>query len=294
MSNIHIYPKYGKFGFQILFKANGKREYIKAGTTFGEQFQITINLDAPFNSKNHCSTPTSRYTFNSNQISINGEPLDTMDIADQTIIIRYSKNLWSLFSLQKRIELKQSLLYQFEEDLLKQHNLKSGILPIKCHDFLQHIIEMIESAAFRYRKLAFSVYRFSQAFLDVPQQTILPAKSDSLQLKFKELMKYVISNGFTYPDNKSFKILTGLPKTSFQKQIKAISRKPLTYFIDELKFKRGITEIILADNQMSEIALNLGYSELSPFTRYIKRRTGISPTQIRNKAKGDISNLLLE
>lgn len=73
----------------------------------------------------------------------------------------------------------------------------------------------------------------------------------------------------------------GLSKFHFIRVFKEVYNQTPTHYIAQLQAKQAQRLILASDSGLNEIALQLGFSELSAFTRFYKRMTGRPPSSIR-------------
>lgn len=72
---------------------------------------------------------------------------------------------------------------------------------------------------------------------------------------------------------------------------KKISGRPATYWIELFLTRAATIALTQRDRTLEEIACTLSFSSLSHFSRFIKSRLGITPTQFRNRySTGRVSN----
>ncbi|RRJ84397.1 AraC family transcriptional regulator [Aestuariirhabdus litorea] len=77
--------------------------------------------------------------------------------------------------------------------------------------------------------------------------------------------------------------MLGLNIRTLQRELKLIGTEFRT-LLDQVRFEIA-RESLAADTPITDIALNLGYSELSAFSRAFKRWSGLSPLQWRQRAQ---------
>lgn len=123
MSNSHINPPNAKFSFQILYRGtNAERSKLEIGKEPDFPIELEIDLNSAGIPTEIAYTPetldsfTCRFSLNKNK------PIDTIDIPVNTLLIRYSRDLFTLFSLKKSFDLNPTLLEQFKEDTYRLFN----------------------------------------------------------------------------------------------------------------------------------------------------------------------------
>ncbi len=115
-----------------------------------------------------------------------------------------------------------------------------------------------------------------------------PLNSAKLTTK-KELLKrisigidYMHDHRFKDIDLKGISCASGLSKFHFIRVFKEIYGYPPTTYLSKLKLKKAIHLLKATEQDLSGIALQLGFSELSAFSRFIKRETGKAPSSLRS------------
>lgn len=105
----------------------------------------------------------------------------------------------------------------------------------------------------------------------------------------KELFKrvnraadYIHSSELIDLDLESISRNCGLSKFHFIRVFSEIHRQTPSEYVSQLKVKKASTMILESDSDLSHIALELGFSELSAFTRFYKRQTGSTPSSLRS------------
>lgn len=104
----------------------------------------------------------------------------------------------------------------------------------------------------------------------------------------KELFKrvnigldYIHSNELVNLNLENISQNCGLSKFHYIRVFKEIFGTTPTNYISHLRVKKANGLILRSKKELSEIAIELGFSELSAFTRFYKRVTGVTPSSIR-------------
>lgn len=123
-----------------------------------------------------------------------------------------------------------------------------------------------------------------------------------------EEAKYALNNGFTYspnslaadiqlficrsiPEQPSLTDIASkfyLSKTYLSDMFKEKTGSTITEFIQYTRLYHAARKMLLTPNQdLKEIAIQLGYTDYSYFGRIFKRQFGVSPSEYRNSILGD-------
>lgn len=106
-----------KFGFQILYRGiNAKKSKLEIGKEphFPIELEINLNLTGRPTGMAKVTAIADSFTF---RPSLNeNRHIDSIDIPANTLLIRYSRDLFTLSSLKKSFDLRPTLLEQFIED----------------------------------------------------------------------------------------------------------------------------------------------------------------------------------
>lgn len=123
MSNNCINPPNEKFSFQILYRgidAEGSRLEVGKEPDFPIELEISLNsIGVPAEMARTQKVPDA-FTFRRSPNK--NKPIDTIDIPVNTLLIRYSRDLFTLLSLKKNFDLNATLLDQFREGTYKSFN----------------------------------------------------------------------------------------------------------------------------------------------------------------------------
>lgn len=109
-------------------------------------------------------------------------------------------------------------------------------------------------------------------------------KSGTRKELFKRVnvgLDYMHSNELVNLDLKNISQNSGLSKFHYIRVFKEIFGITPTAYISHLRVKKANGLILRSNKDLGEIAIELGFSELSAFTRFYKRLTGITPSSIR-------------
>lgn len=71
----------------------------------------------------------------------------------------------------------------------------------------------------------------------------------------------------------------GVSRTQFHRKLKAISSKTPTELLREYRLEKAKTLLLAKNAQVSEVAYNVGYRNLSNFTKIFKEYTGATPSE---------------
>lgn len=93
---------------------------------------------------------------------------------------------------------------------------------------------------------------------------------------------FIHDHQMTVIDLNSISRTCGLSKFHFIRVFKEIYNQTPTEFIASLKIQKANHLIYNAKLSLSQIADELGFSELSAFTRFYKRQTGLSPSSVKH------------
>jgi AraC-like DNA-binding protein len=77
--------------------------------------------------------------------------------------------------------------------------------------------------------------------------------------------------------------LMGLSVRSLQRAL-AAEELPYRYLVDNLRFSKALAALRSDDTEITALALSLGYSDETAFSRAFRRRTGVSPSAYRRSA----------
>ena len=102
------------------------------------------------------------------------------------------------------------------------------------------------------------------------------------QKKTADVLQYISNNA---GENLSIRILSGLFGISFyhfHRIMKAALNEPLGEYINRVRLETSLKLLRYSTEQLTEIAQNIGYSDLSSFSKAFTKEFGISPLEYRN------------
>lgn len=294
MSNTNNRPGTSGLGLQILYNTPHQRRLIEFGKLSNHQYEIEINLGTALNLMNSGSSGTKQYTIKTKEALNLESSFEPSSLPAHAIVLRYSQALFLILTAAARLQ--ESWSSQFRELVLDRIEPARSVCP-KYEDVLKSFITGIECSTSKTPGLYEAVYALTEIFtgFHLPEITNNGNISDKLKkliLEVEPLIEFIVRNGFVLPSDKIFRIITGCPKSVFLANFARQAEKPFKYFINKLKFRSEMIELIFTTKSIEEISLNHGYSEQSSFSRSVKNRTGMPPTLIRKIAREDVNNLL--
>lgn len=201
MSNyISLYPN-SKFGYQVIFKS---------GNSTKKRYNIGLAADFPYELElkicDSCAGPgippmdsgTYKFTYMNDSIQAR-LPIEQMDIPDNTIVIRYSRELLNILTLKKSLDLKTILFYQFKEDLYTGIRSKEGILSDEFNATVHAVIDEIELGLPCSSIINQYIGQLSQLSDEYSPAIKQMAQKDPFGIKIEALMKFIITHKFQYP-----------------------------------------------------------------------------------------------
>lgn len=108
-----------------------------------------------------------------------------------------------------------------------------------------------------------------------------PATRKELFERVNTGLDYIHSNQLVNLDLESISHHSGLSKFHYIRVFKEIFGTTPTNYISHLRAKKANELILTSTKDLGEIAVELGFSELSAFTRFYKRVTGVTPSSVR-------------
>lgn len=107
---------------------------------------------------------------------------------------------------------------------------------------------------------------------------------DGNLIKFNDVIHYIKTN-----ITKNFSIselaeMVNLNKIYFSNSFSKAIGMPPVQFITEQKLNHAMHLLVTTDNLIKEICFSLGYSSEMYFSRIFKLKTGVSPTEFKNRA----------
>jgi AraC-like DNA-binding protein len=113
---------------------------------------------------------------------------------------------------------------------------------------------------------------------DLHQTLQVNAPAQNLAGSLRQLIRLLL-------EDRSFNIhvvaeAAGMSTRSFQRQLAATG---LNYsrLVDEVRFESAVTQLLEPTIPITEIAYDLGYTDVANFTRAFKRWAGVSPKEFR-------------
>ncbi len=111
--------------------------------------------------------------------------------------------------------------------------------------------------------------------------SLKPATKKELYKRVNQGLDFIHGNQPLNLDLDSISRHSGLSKFHFIRVFKEIYGQTPTNYIAELKVKKAQLLILKSNKELGDIALELGFSELSAFTRFFKGKTGMTPSSLR-------------
>ncbi len=161
-------------------------------------------------------------------------------------------------------------------------------LEIKLHA-LQHYLKHNHSAYCADREfemtgsiLAYLLEKRNSGFKQFGRSS---AKKQSTKLElYKRInigLEYIHSQNLRHIDLEGISRSCGLSKFHFIRVFREFYGKTPSEYISELRMKKAKMLVETSDKDLNSISSELGFSELSAFTRFFKRLTGSSPSSLR-------------
>jgi len=293
MSNTLVFHPESFLGFQIIYSNADNVQYsLSVGSVGSTETEVYINTS--------CIEKGDKVVYGNMQFSLctklrkeNGRMQRKRSVLPHSLVIRYSKELFSLFTIGQQFHSANHPIEIFKNDFnLLSHN-KSGTLSQKHTQLVKSIIQLISSPRMEPEGLYESIQSLSQVIMDAENEAIAVHENNpSICSALIKIIDCVIENNFAYPSPKVIRRLTSLAKKTFEKEVRCYTPGTLKVFLSELQFKSGLYQIIYTKKRFLDIALEHGFSDQSAFTRSIKSKTGFSPRMLRNSSKQGLYKLL--
>jgi AraC-like DNA-binding protein len=293
MSSILAFNPESILGFQIIYYNNNNVKYSIALGTLGDTVtEISINTST-LSLKNVGFYEHINFSLSTKTKRANNLPSTQVSPLPNTLIIKYSKELFSLFTIKQQFKSSNHSIEVFKSDYNILNNTKFGIIPQKHLHLVKSIIGLISRPVIVPESFYELIQVLSQVVIEsntdslVTHESIHPLSSELVQI-----VNCVISNNFTYPQSKEIRRITRLSKKTFEKEVRFYTPGTLKTYLSEIQFKSELYQIIYTKKRFQDIALEHGFSDQSAFTRSIKSRTGFSPRILRKNGKEGLFNLL--
>lgn len=285
MSSINILSPDNYFGFSLHYKSCNESKSVKLGRISDKEFELEINLKS---SGKSAKQNRFKHSLKENPEKITSIDCDT--IANETLVVRFSINLFCALLLLKSKELDNPALKIVSIAFFNAGGSKERELPIKYNPIVDRIIDLLKSGAFEQVELCANIYSLFGAVIDLKQHM----KSNNLELdeQMADVIEYIHEHEYVFPSSRNFIELTGYHRTTFVKAIKKITKQPVSFYVGVSRSISCLWDIIFTNKQFREISMDHGYADQSSFNRRIKLDLGLTPNKIRSIAKVAFINLL--
>ncbi|WP_242206090.1 hybrid sensor histidine kinase/response regulator transcription factor [Aestuariivivens insulae] len=147
--------------------------------------------------------------------------------------------------------------------------------------FDANILELQVNNLFSSRKHMILKYK-KDVILTPKELTVTPADEEFLERAFHIVEENISSTGF---NAQSFTDEIGMSRTLLYTKLKALTGQSLSEFIRTVRLKKAAQMIAQTEMNISEIAYEVGFSDLKYFRKSFKVLFNASPTEYRSKAK---------
>ena len=185
------------------------------------------------------------------------------------------------------------LFYKFEkaivkvlEEMLSPEQLPHFFLEQPLFDFIHQVCERVYHLRFSSQKNKFQlIQKYLQNILlelqhfHFQQDVNKRSKSDELVINFKKLLLQEISNN---PKASDLANALNVSTNHLNKVLKHQTQFTTTEWISKQKILEAKFLLHYSNSSIAEIALHLGFTEATHFTKFFKKHTGILPSHYQN------------